>query len=103
MTPERLTGGDDRWGKGHERGDNRRGEIAGEGRQQEREKNMRRRQQEGTDDRLVLSARGGASFRMLCCGAFKVQVPSTYLPREEATLKELGSLRGEPNSFRVPV
>lgn len=76
--------------------------MTGEGRRQERGKDMRRRQK-GTDDRLVLTARGGASFRMLCCGAFKVQVPSTYLPREEATLRELGSLRGEPNSFGVPV
>lgn len=76
--------------------------MTGEGRRQERGKDMRR-PQKGTDDRLVLTARGGASFRMLCCGAFKVQVPSTYLPREEATLRELGSLRGEPNSFGVPV
>ena len=103
MTPERLTGGETTGeGKGQERRDERRGKTTGEGRRQERGKDMRRRQK-GTDDRLVLTARGGASFRMLCCGAFKVQVPSTYLPREEATLRELGSLRGEPNSFGVPL
>lgn len=102
MTPERLTGGETAGeGKGQERRDERRGKMTGEGRRQKRGKDRRR--QKGTDDRLVLAARGSASFRMLCCGAFKVQMPSTYLPREEATLRELGSLRREPNSFAVPV